>query len=94
MKKELLSIIHHKEPRDNEFLIVMWEESGGHTLNILDYSDLIEIYINSIQSGQSYRFLGSYDEVIEKGYTFQNDPSLYVGTNKTISYGSDGAMEV
>jgi len=36
----------------------------------------------------------TYDEIIEKGYTYQNDASLYIGSNKTISYGSDGTMKV
>ncbi|WP_240840678.1 M23 family metallopeptidase [Acidaminobacter sp. JC074] len=36
----------------------------------------------------------TYDEVIEKGYTYQNDDSLYVGTYKTISYGSNGSVKV
>jgi len=36
----------------------------------------------------------SYEEVIEKSYTYVEDDSLYVGTYKTLSYGSHGTMEV
>lgn len=35
-----------------------------------------------------------YDQPIAKSYDYQNDASLYQGTNKTISYGSDGLKEV
>jgi phosphomannomutase len=36
LKKKLLELIKKNNLLEEEFLIVMWEESGGHTLNILN----------------------------------------------------------
>lgn len=36
----------------------------------------------------------SYEEVVEKGYTYQNDASMYVGSQKTISYGANGLATI
>jgi phosphomannomutase len=39
LRKKIISIINQKNIEDKDLLIVMWEESGGHTLNILEYLD-------------------------------------------------------
>ncbi len=38
LKQKLLELIKKNNLLEEEFLIVMWEESGGHTLNILNVS--------------------------------------------------------
>jgi len=38
LKQKLIELIKKKNLLEEEFLIVMWEESGGHTLNILNVS--------------------------------------------------------
>jgi len=35
LKEKLIQLINKKGATDEEFIVVMWEESGGHTLNIL-----------------------------------------------------------
>ncbi len=36
LKEELTELIEKEKIQDESFLIVMWEESGGHTLNVLN----------------------------------------------------------
>jgi len=36
LKQQLFELIHKNNLFEEEFLIVMWEESGGHTLNVLN----------------------------------------------------------
>ncbi len=38
LKKKIISLMKQKELKEARFVVVMWEESGGHTINILNVS--------------------------------------------------------
>ena len=46
LKERIISLMNERGLREEEFIVMMWEESGGHTLNILKVS----------QEGDNYKF--------------------------------------
>jgi len=38
LKQEIVQLMEKEDSNEEKFIIVMWEESGGHTLNIIDVS--------------------------------------------------------
>jgi phosphomannomutase len=58
LKRQLFDLIQKKDFFEEEFLIVMWEESGGHTLNILN-----PVGANNIDS---FRFDSEFPIIADK----------------------------
>ncbi len=58
LKKEIIRLIESQQLEKESFLMVYWEESGGHTLNILDISKNNET--------KDYNFTSDYTLIADK----------------------------
>ncbi|MFW9783998.1 MAG: hypothetical protein ACFFFB_17060 [Candidatus Heimdallarchaeota archaeon] len=92
LKKRFSQLINKKGIIDEEFMVVMWEESGGHTLNILkarkkEHTDIIEFYSEFPIIADKYPVpaLVLAAELISRGFVLSEsiDWSI-VGINRTI----------
>ncbi len=92
LKQRIINLMEQNHLKDQQFLIVMWEESGGHTLNVLN--------VTKENRKATYRFATDYpliadkypvpalviaSELISRGYNISEaiDWSI-VGINQTI----------
>jgi phosphomannomutase len=57
LKEEFVKILEKKRINSSKFIIVMWEESGGHTLNVIN--------INK-EKGKGYNFKAQFPVIADK----------------------------
>ena len=92
LKQKLLELIKKNNLLEEEFLIVMWEESGGHTLNILNvYKDestgelRFETKFPIIADKYPVPALVIITELISRGYKISESIDWSIkGINRTI----------
>jgi phosphomannomutase len=102
LKEHIKNLMKENHLDDQQFIIVMWEESGGHTLNILD--------VTNVEGTNNYDFNSQYpliadkypvpalvlaSELIARGYKISEsiDWSI-VGINQTIHANDEEKVKI